>query len=189
MQNEDHPYVLSQLVKKSDIDWSKIHLGMLGQQMMDEMKHISHARSIEKAIPEGIDTLQVLFQKHWKHISMDTREAILDEDKRDSELAKAFLMGKIALAQEYAAEIITRLPVERAYEVLDDKSNVKYFELLAAGDDISIKDIAEQCQQDEESVRIVFREMVQLGLADFRSDGKEWKYFMTQFAKSYYNKL
>lgn len=98
-------------------------------------------------------------------------------------------MGKIALAQEYAAEIITRLPVERAYEVLDDKSNVKYFELLAAGDDISIKDIAEQCQQDEESVRIVFREMVQLGLADFRSDGKEWKYFMTQFAKSYYNKL
>lgn len=189
MQNEDHPYVLSQLVKKSYIDWSKIHLSMLGQQMMDEMKNISHARSVEKAMPEGIDTLQLLFQKHWMHISMDTRDAILDEDKRDSELAKAFLMGKIALAQEYAAEIITRLPVERAYEVLDNKSNLQYLELLAGGSEISIKDIAEQCQQDEESVRIVFREMVQLGLADFRSDGKEWKYFMTQFAKSYYNKI
>lgn len=187
MEN-DHPYVLSDLVKKDNLDWSKINLDVLNIQIIDEMTHISHARSVEKAMPEGSNTLQALFYKHWKHISDDTRQAILDEDSKDSEIAKAFLMGKIALAQQYAAEIITRLPVERAYEVLEDSANAQYFDLLVDGSEISIKHIAEQCGKEEESVRVVFRELVELGLADFRRNGQDWCYFMTPFAKNYHKK-
>lgn len=184
----DHPYVLSDLVKKEDLDWNKINLDVLNMQIIDEMTHISHARSSERAMPTGSNILQDLFYKHWKHISDDVRKAILDVDNKDSDIAKAFLMGKIAMAQHYSAEIITKLPVERAYEMMDDIANAQYFDLLVDGSEISIKQIAEQCDQDEETVRVVFRELVELGLADFRSNGKEWCYFMTRFAQNYHKK-
>lgn len=187
MEN-DHPYILSDLVKKEDLDWNKINLDVLNMQIIDEITHISHARSVEKAMPTGSNTLQALFYKHWKHISDDVRKAILDEDNRDSDIAKAFLMGKIALAQQYSAEIINQLPVERAYEMMDDSSNAQYFDLLVDGSEISIKDIAEKCGHEEEAVRVVFRELVELGLADFRRNGQDWCYFMTPFAQSYHKK-
>lgn len=186
MENEDeHPYVLSQLVKKEDLDWSKIHFGVLDEQMCDEMVYISHARSLEKAMPDGIDTLVMLFRKYWKELSIECRNAILDED-RQSDLMKAYLMGKISMAQHYASNIIMHLPEERAYEILDNAQNKKYFELLIENDEISIKDIAEKTDEEEENVRILFREMTQLGLCDFRSNGIEWVYFLSPFAKEYY---
>lgn len=184
-EDEDHPYVLSELVNKEDLDWSKIHLGVLDEQICHEMQYVSNARSIEAAMPAGIDTLAQLFYKYWKEIPMECKNAILDENK-DSDIHKAYLMGKIAMAQQFSSNIIARLPQERAYDILDDEANQKYFELLIESDQISIKNTSEKTGEDEEKVRSLFSEMTQLGLCDFRSDGIERVYFLTPFAKGYY---
>lgn len=185
MENEDHPYVLSDLVKKEDLDFSKINRQLLDHQIIEEMQYISHARSVEKAMPAGIATLHRLFQRYWREISVETRKAVSDGDN-NSDLAKAFLMGKIAMAEHYAAETIGHLPKERAYELLDDKDNFIFFELLKDRNQLSIKSLAEQTNRKENEVKKVFNELTELGLADFRSSGKEWCYFLTFFAEDYH---
>lgn len=183
MNEDDYPYLLSDLVKKQNFDFDKLNTNVFEFQIIEEMKHISHSKSVEDATPEGFSTLEELYDKYWRQLPDETKDLVRNGNP---ELKKVYLLGQIYLAQRYAAGIIYRLPRQRAYELLDDENNIQIFELLKDRNQYSIKALSEKLNRNPSELKNTFQELISFGLCDFRSNGTEQCFFMTNFAENYH---
>jgi sugar/nucleoside kinase (ribokinase family) len=111
------------------------------------------------------------------------RNSILDPESQQHAIRQAYALGQLAFAQEFAASVFSRRVDDDFEPTVLKKSNRSLVKALLGGRK-SEAELSNAAGLSEKAVKSRLHRLGHLGAVDFRSDGKQWVFFLTNAAES-----
>ena len=134
------------------------------------------------SIKDLAEQLHKLFSALLSKAAPEVREAVRGAKGSQAATRQAFALGQTSFAQALAAQVAARRESDEFLEMLKDSRYVRYLQTLARNDSTN-RDLAVSVGEREETVSRKLRELRDVGLTDFRREGREVLNFLTPAAR------
>lgn len=137
----------------------------------------------QSASKEFAGYLHELFAFLMSKAAPDVRRAVRATSNSDASLRQAFSLGQVSLAQALAAQFAEKREVDDFQQKLNDVRYISYVQALAKSD-LSGVDLAKQVNACDETVSRKLKDLRELGITDFRREGRLVVNFLTPAARA-----
>lgn len=139
----------------------------------------SHSKRPLKVLSEQ---LFKLFQMHFRKVHPRVRDAVRAKESAPTEVMQAYKLGQLAFAQLCAAQAQEHRADDVFMEYLRQSSLVLYFKALLERE-MTSQELATETGNQPETVSRKLKQLREVGIADFRKDGRQVFNFLTPVAR------
>jgi hypothetical protein len=151
--------------------------------LVDRLLEAIHGKSKDEALKlhQNLDELIQIISKNDDHhlLGLLAKNESSDESCK---ISHAYLLGQLSFAQHVAGNVVHHFPDKEFYELIEDKTLQPIFKLLIQKE-LSKQELSDMTGFPSEDIQKKLMKCLNVGLIDFRSNGKTYNYFLTPLAK------